>query len=159
MKGDDMSDTVIMIVMWNENKLGWVNQRTDCKGASRLRREWIVEEMSVKFGVKCVGLLWIIFWKHYMCIIKYPLILCGCAAMFECQTAFIAFGNLASKVRPTRRGFYCQDESIRHSFQPETVTIPMVVGFCLITTLIAVWRIMDWRIIIIIFRKRACDCL
>jgi len=29
MKWDDMSDTVIMIVMWDEIKLGWVNQRTD----------------------------------------------------------------------------------------------------------------------------------
>jgi len=53
MKWDDVSDTVIMIVMWNENKARLSEPESRlCKGAGRLGREWLEEEMSLKFGVK-----------------------------------------------------------------------------------------------------------
>jgi len=54
MKLDDMSDTVTMIVMWNENKVTLSAPENQLCKADYVKREWLLEEMSHKFGMKVV---------------------------------------------------------------------------------------------------------
>ena len=56
----------------------------------------------------------------------------------QCVPVFITFGAVIVNVRPTRRGFFCDDPSIRYPYKDDTVTGWMLVSGSFLLPLVIV---------------------